>query len=221
METENGISIDQQECVECGVCIRSNACDNEALYMPELKWPRILRREFSDPTATHISTVGPSSIGGRGTAEMKTNDVTGRYRRGMVGIAAELGRPGGIGATFRDAEIVTTSLAKIDIDFEESNPLTRLISDKKTGKLREDVLNEKVLSLIVEFSTSSENIPVIMETLSSVSKNINTVFSLCAITRLDEDCSNPNLNLLHKLGYSEYPNAKVNIGLGKPYVKED
>ena len=220
-ETDEGVVIDQKECVECNTCIRMNACDNEAFYMPELSWPRILRKEFSDPMAIHVSTMGTSAIGGRGTAEMKTNDVTNKYQRGMIGIALELGRPGSIGATFRDAEIVTMSLANIGVDFEEANPLTRLIADKKTGKLREEVLEEKVLSLIVEFLVPSSRIAEIMERLKDVSKKINTVFSLCAISRLEEDGSSPNLDALTKLGYSAYPNAKVNIGLGRACSTED
>jgi ferredoxin len=78
-ETDEGVVIDQQECVECNTCIRMNACDNEAFYTPELTWPRILRKEFSDPMAIHVSTMGrPQS--GTGTAEMKTNDVTNKYQ---------------------------------------------------------------------------------------------------------------------------------------------
>jgi hypothetical protein len=165
--------------------------------------------------------MGASAIGGRGTAEMKTNDVTNKYQRGMIGIALELGRPGSIGATFRDAEIVTMSLARIGVDFEEANPLTRLIADKKTGKFKEEVLGEKVLSCIVEFLVPSSRIAEIMERLKDVSKKINTVFSLCAINRLEEDGSNPNLDALTKLGYSAYPNAKVNIGLGRACSTED
>jgi hypothetical protein len=63
--------------------------------------------------------------GGRGTEEMKTNDVTGRYRDGEVGIAAELGRPC-VGFRFRDLERVTTGLAERGIRFEPDNPVTVL-----------------------------------------------------------------------------------------------
>ena len=85
------VIIEVDECVECGVCARSGICQDGAFVREELVWPRILRAEFSDPTIPHKKT----DIAGRGTAEMKTNDVSGRIKRGEVGVAVELGRPGG------------------------------------------------------------------------------------------------------------------------------
>jgi len=35
--------IDEDECVECSVCLRSGCCPTEALYQPELVWPRTVR----------------------------------------------------------------------------------------------------------------------------------------------------------------------------------
>ena len=94
--------IDQDECVECGVCLRSNVCRQNAIYWQDLEWPRSIRQAFSAVLVGYdaLEKAGihgyraTSSGGGRGTSEMKTNDVTGRYREGEVGIGAELGRPG-------------------------------------------------------------------------------------------------------------------------------
>lgn len=63
---------------------------------------------WSDPLAVFPKTMMP----GRGTQEMKTNDVTNRFREGEVGIGVELGRPG-VGATFADAEKVSIRLAAL------------------------------------------------------------------------------------------------------------
>lgn len=76
--SDDWIFIDQDLCVECGACLKSGVCKQEALYRPNLSWPRILRAQFSDPLIKHPST----EIMGRGTAEMKTNDVTGRFKEG-------------------------------------------------------------------------------------------------------------------------------------------
>ena len=46
----------------------------------ELSWPRIVRRAFSDPVVPHEST----GVHGRGTEEVKTNDVSGRVKVGEV-----------------------------------------------------------------------------------------------------------------------------------------
>src|SRR3972149_3503353 len=55
-----------------------DVCPTGALSPPQLEWPRVLRAQFSDPTVVHPSTGG----GGRGTEEIKRNDVTGRLKEG-------------------------------------------------------------------------------------------------------------------------------------------
>ena len=77
---------------------------------------------------------------------MKTNEVTGRFKSGEVGIAIELGRPG-TGARFRDVEKVTQAVAKLGVELEPQNPLTFLITDSTTGRIDEDVLDEKVYEI--------------------------------------------------------------------------
>ena len=88
IEQENELvyQINQEECVECGVCLKADVCAPEALYMPELEWPRSVRAAFSNPLIKHPAT----KLEGRGTEEMKTNDVTGRFARGIVGLAVEI-----------------------------------------------------------------------------------------------------------------------------------
>ena len=34
-EKDDAVSIDQDECVECGVCLRAGVCPTDAIYMPE------------------------------------------------------------------------------------------------------------------------------------------------------------------------------------------
>src|SRR5512132_2537998 len=108
-------------------------CPTDAIVPEELSWPRIVRRAFSDPQVPHEST----GIHGRGTAEVKTNDVTNRVKEGEAGFVVEFGRPG-IGARFRDIERVTRALAALGVFFEPMNPVTTLMSDVKTGTIRPD-----------------------------------------------------------------------------------
>src|SRR5512135_1229736 len=150
--------IEEDECVECSVCLRSGCCPADALFQPSLAWPRIVRKNFSDPLKIHPET----RIPGRGTEEMKTNEVTGRYRRGMYGMAFELGRPG-VGARFHDVEKVAKALAALGIAFEENNPVTKLMVDRKRGLIKPEVLNEKVLSAIVEFMIPADRLSQVLE----------------------------------------------------------
>lgn len=83
-------TVDQDKCVECGACLRAVVCPVNAVVRPELTYPRTLCSVFSDVTSPHKST----GVIGRGTEEMKTNDVTGRLQAYRVNVSVELGRPG-------------------------------------------------------------------------------------------------------------------------------
>jgi hypothetical protein len=206
--------IDEDECVECSVCLRSGCCPTDALYQPPLVWPRIVRKNFSDPLKIHPET----RIPGRGTEEMKTNEVTGRYRRGMYGMAFELGRPG-VGSRFYDIEKVARALSTLNVGFEENNPVTKLMVDRKKGFINPEVLGEKVLSAIVEFLAPAEKLPRVLEVLDRVSKEINTVFSGDIISRIGTDGSVPYIRVLQDMNRFLSINGKSNVGLGKPLAE--
>jgi hypothetical protein len=176
---------------------------------------RELRRTFSNPLVPHKST----SVPGRGTEEMKTNDVTGRFIRGHAGVAAELGRPG-TGTRFKDVEKVAMAVAKIGVAFEPQNPVTALMADPATGKIRDDILNEKVLSAIVEFDVVIEKLEAALLALKNVAPELDTVFSLDLACRMDEDNSVPTEAIARKALFVPSINGKTNVGLGRPLAKE-
>jgi hypothetical protein len=160
-----------------------------------------------------------SQISGRGTEEMKTNDVTGRFKKGWVGLAMELGRPG-IATRMSDVEKVAIAVAKENVEFEKLNPITSMMSDPKTGKFKEELLNERVLSAIIEFGVPEEKVPAIMKRLEEVAPTLDTVFSLDICSKVSDDGTVPHVKIVEDLGIWMSPNAKINIGLGKPLVKE-
>lgn len=211
---ESVSEIDQDKCVECGVCLRSGVCPTDALYMPELEWPRSIRAEFSNPLTKH-----PSGSKGRGTQEMKTNDVTGRFRRGIAGIGVELGRPG-VCTTFKELQTVSMALAKLGVEFEPNNPVSALMVDRKTGKLNDDVLNERVLSAIIECKVENDRLKDVLKTLKEVATKIDTVFSVDLISRVNADGTIPNVSVAKDSGFSPRPNTKTNVGLGRPLKEE-
>ncbi len=204
--------IDFDRCVECGVCLRMKVCPQGAIYQQELAWPRVIRSHYSDPTARHPET----GLMGRGTMEMKSNDVTGRYRSGEVGFGVELGRPG-VSTSMKDVEKVAMALAAVGVEWEvKGNPTTYLMSDRNTGRLREDILEERVLSAIIEFKAPSSKLGEILEALDRVSRDIDTVFSVSMITKVEPDGSIPNVEKAQSMGYKVLPNPKINVGLGRP-----
>lgn len=207
--SEETIYIDQEACVECGVCLKSGACPQDALYQPPLEWPRILRSQFSDPLVAHPVT----GIMGRGTAEMKTNDVTGRFRVGEVGFAIEMGRPG-ISTSFRDVERVASRLAGT-VEFEPLNPVTVLL-DPATGQFTDPrVREERALSAIIECKTTEDRGLEVLAALKQVAAEIDTVFSLSVINRC-QGLQIPFKARLEAAGYTPRINGKTNVGLGRP-----
>lgn len=232
-------TIDRSECVECYACyyglstehlnpgfVRTvrkifqlgrvrfdpepDVCPTAAFEPDKLEWPRVIRRAFSDPRATHEST----GVQGRGTEEVKTNDVTKRVKQGEVGFTIEFGRPG-VGVWLRDIEKMTQALASAKIPFEKRNPLTLLMSDTATGKLKEDVVGEKVLSAIVEIKVPVDRTEEVIRLVHEVEKEINTVVALGVSTRCDDNGEDNILApILERMGY-RLARAKTNTGLGR------
>jgi hypothetical protein len=209
--------IDEDRCVECYVCYRAKICPKEAFEMVLLGWPRIIRHTFSSPRKVQKSQL-ETGIGGRGTEEMKTNDVTGRYRFGDAGFTIDVGRPG-VGTRLEEAEKIAMAISRIGVEFEPLNPLSFLMSDKQTGKLRDDVKKERVLSCIIEFKTSIDKLPLVLDVLRNVANQVDTVFSVGCICRVNDDGTIPIKEALERIGVPYRPNGKVNIGLGKPKRK--
>lgn len=202
--------VDRDECVECFNCYRSEICPVEAIVPEELEWPRSLRRALSDPQTIDDKT----GISGRGTAEMKTNDITDRIKFGFVGFGIELGRPN-MGTSFADVEKVAGAIASCGIMFEDENPVTRLMIDKRTGKLQPEILGEKALTAILEGAVPIDKLDALLDALESVSANIGTVMCVGLSSRVREDGSLDFDELIETRGMTVSTSGKVNIGLGK------
>jgi len=231
--------INDDACVECGTCYRGmstenlnptmirairkiarffrfrfepepDVCPTSAIEMNELQMPRLIRQIFSDPVVEHQST----GIKGRGTEEVKTNDVSLRVDTGEVGYTIEFGRPG-VGVRFSDIQEMTRQLAENGVTFEKNNPITHLMTNTATGELRSDILSEKILSAIVEIKTAINKVAQVLEVVTKVNHKIDTVIAVGISTRCDDKGGDRLLApLLEDLGVS-YERAKTNLGLGR------
>lgn len=205
------VAIDRARCVECGTCARSGICPQGAFRPEPLSWPRSLRALFSDPLTVHQETRVP----GRGTEEMKTNDVTGRLSPGMFGVSVEVGRPS-LSASFRDIETLTRACASLGVRFEADNPVTALMTDPSRGTLRPDILEERVLSALIEFKVEEGRLPALLFGLAEAADALETVFSLSLSGLLLPDTDGSLPEAIRRLGVAARPNGKVNVGLGRP-----
>lgn len=211
----SAVEVEYDECVECYCCLRAECCPTDAIKESKLEWPRALRAALSNP----ISVDDRTGVSGRGTAEMKTNEVTGRIPFGSVGVSVEVGRPG-IGCRVRDVEKICMAVAPLGVYFEPKNPVTYIMTDTVTGKLQSETLQEKCLSMIVEFNCPIEKLSDVVSALQKVSKEIDTVFSLGFAGRVEEDGTANYDKVLAELGISAYPGGKTNVALGRPLYKE-
>jgi ferredoxin len=190
-------------------------CPTDCFEPDELEWPRIVRRAFSDPRVPHEST----GIVGRGTEEVKTNDVSGRVGPGEVGFTIEFGRPG-VGARFREVQEMTRALAAAGIPFEKNNPVAGLMTDTATGDIREDVLDEKVLSVIVEIKVPVERTEEVVHIVQGVEKRLDTIVVMGVGVRCDEQGEDKVVApILERLGYTLH-RAKTNLGLGRSVLRK-
>ena len=178
-------------------------------------YPRSIRAQLSDPGVQ----IPKLRQGGRGTEEMKTNDVTGRYRHNEFGMTLEFGRPG-TGTRISEIEKITKAICALGIQIEEANPVFDFLADKQTGQMKPEVRNEKVLSAILEFKIKADRLPEVVNTLVPALEKVDTVVSWGVISRVAADGTIPVLERLKDLKLAARPNAKINMGLGRPMVED-
>ncbi len=211
--------IEREGCVECGNCLRVAECPTGALQQDELSWPRIVRKYFSDNQFKWPEEIRYTTGSGRGTEECKTNDRTGKFKRREVGVLVELGRPN-TGTSLRNAEKIIQTLMKAGAQMAEKSPVTALLKDKTQGLFPDELRNERVLSCIVESKVKLGNLEKALTLLKGVSNELDTVFSLGLVTRMEDGFRSPIQPVLDKMGLKTRPNAKINLGMGKPLCED-
>ncbi len=130
----------------------------------------------------------------------------------------EMGRPGG-GTRFRDVQKMARALAALGVRFEERNPVTDLMTDKSTGTFRDDILNEKVLSCILEFDIPLQMVTTVLEKLKEIAKEVDTVFAVDLISVVEKDGSIPTVEVARQANVQVSINGKTNVGLGRPLAE--
>ncbi|MFZ7101433.1 MAG: ATP-binding protein [Peptococcaceae bacterium] len=214
-EENNLVVVNASRCTDCWGCIGNKVCPQEAIKPgPQENFRDIFRHYMSDPNAAT-----GTGLKGRGTEEAKTNDVTGRFKRGRVGFAIDMGRPG-VGVYLRDVEKVAKTVvgAGLALEDSEKNPLGAIMN-LKTGEIKSEFLDEFLLSIIIEGNCDVENMENALKALKKVENEIDTVFSLGLVLRTDDngEVHWPQwLEVLDRVGVDRPYRGKVNVGLGRP-----
>jgi len=76
------------------------------------------------------------------------------------------------------------------------------------------VLEEKVLSCIIESKIRLEKVPDILGVIKKLATSLNTVVSLGVSTRCNGSGDDPLREILQREGYDAW-RAKINLGMGR------
>ena len=115
----------------------------------------------------------------------------------------------------REIQRICWRLGAAGVSFETRNPITSLMTDVRSGTLREDILGEKLMSAIVEIKVPVDRTEEIVRLVWEVEKELDTVVALGVGTRCGPDGEDHVLApILERLGY-KLERAKTNTGLGR------
>ena len=88
------------------------------------------------------------------------------------------------------------------------------MTDPARGLIRPEILNEKILSAIVEIKTQLEDVPSVLRKIKELSREVETVISVGVSTRCGGGGEEPLREILEREGYPTY-RGKTNLGLGR------
>jgi hypothetical protein len=88
------------------------------------------------------------------------------------------------------------------------------MTDRSRGLIREDILDEKILSAIVEIKAPTERVPAILQSIRELAREVDTVISVGVSTRCDPAGNDLLGEILEREGYATY-RGKTNLGLGR------
>ena len=72
-----------------------------------------------------------------------------------------------------------------------------------------------MLSAIIELKLKLAELPIVLQTVDRVAKDLKTVISVGVSSRCEPDSSIPHENICLEAGFLTSLNGKTNLGLGK------
>jgi hypothetical protein len=136
-----------------------------------------------------------------------------------VGVAIEVGRPT-LGMRLWDVQKITRALARAGIHkIEKHNPIHSMIADEATGDLKPELLDERILSAIIEMQVGWDELGGILRTIKEVAKEVDGVFCVDVFTVVGPRLKIPEevLESIRAEGFTWRPNAKINMGFGRAW----
>ncbi|MEW6672952.1 MAG: hypothetical protein AB1427_14700 [Thermodesulfobacteriota bacterium] len=204
MTQEAQAAVDEDLCLECGVCIDTDICPVCAFEESPGDAARF-KKSFGRLLSKHLNlrhAVKESAY------DVKTNDVTGKLPENRVVMRLELNRPGG-GLSFREVGQMGAEMQRQGWDPRISSRSLNM----NEGRPADGVPQERILTCHLELVLDPEQIPAAVQDAArfvaehGLWVSINVAGRLAAIDR--------TRNALQGAGVKVEPVAKVNLGLGR------
>ena len=119
-----------------------------------------------------------------------------------------------------ELEKVLLALVKMDVELEHDNAVFALLEEPFTGRMKPEFRNEKVLSAILEFKVRDQQLEDLVRELLPILAEVDTVVSWGLATRFAKDGTLAVRYRLKALEIPVRPNAKINMGSGRPIAEE-
>ncbi|NNK14836.1 MAG: (4Fe-4S)-binding protein, partial [Desulfofustis sp.] len=141
----------------------------------------------------------------------------GKFSHGEYGMLFEFGRPV-TGTRLTEVEKITRAVCAHGFEILKENPVFGLLEDKESGLMKKEYRNEKVLSIILEIRFEAERLSEVVKTIFPLLDDLETVVSVGLVTRFSERGDLPVIQELQAQKVAVRPNAKINVGLGRPLI---
>jgi hypothetical protein len=127
------------------------------------------------------------------------------------------GRPV-LGSRFRDVEKILKKFRPRGYEIVSQNPVVDLIADPKTGALNPEILDERIISCVIEFIAPEATVHDVMALVHELSFEVESVFSVSIALPAGMQGESRFEELL-ATGVYHLPNRKVNIGAAENIAK--
>ncbi len=198
--------IETHLCVECGVCIDSADCPQEAIResTDDYSWTKRLFGRLLD-------AIPGSVVRGRaGGYDVKTNDATGRIPEGKAVIRVELMRPMG-GITIAACQAFKNHLEEAGFFLKPLKRYDLLMS--RLHELPEDILQTRVLTTSFESVLSPDQVGPFLHRVERYSKDqglwvsANLAATVASLGKIQKTLSTA--------GVKPRLRAKINLGIAR------
>ena len=199
-------AVDQDLCVECGVCTDTDICPVSAFEEDQDETAKY-KRSFGRLLSKHLDL---KNVVKESAYDVKTNDVTGKIPESKVVMRLELNRPGG-GLKFKDVAQMGAEMHRLGWNPDISSRSLNM----SEYQFADHALEQRILTCHLELVLDPEKVPDVVKDATRFVTEHNLWVSI-NLAGLAETVDRTQ-KVLQAAGLKMEPVAKVNLGLGRRF----